>query len=67
MSVKRESSLKEGGKGLTGHRPFLFPVKCEMALFFSLIVISIAAVNRDFPKCSLLFSVKHEMLMLYFS
>ena len=35
--------------------------------FFSWIVISIAAVNRDFPKCSLLFSVKREMLMLYFS
>ena len=35
--------------------------------FFSWIVISIAAVNRDFPKCSFLFSVKREMLMLYFS
>ena len=29
-------------------------------------MISIDAVNRDFPKCSLLFSVKREMLMLYF-
>ena len=26
-------------------------------------MISIAAVNRDFPKCSLLFSVKREMLI----
>ena len=53
---------------VTRDRPFLFPVKCEMALFFfSWIVTSIAAVNRDFPKCSLLFSVKREMLILYFS
>ena len=35
--------------------------------FSSWIVISIVAVNRDFPKRSLLFSVKREMPMLYFS
>ena len=61
--------INEGGKGYFRDpwSALLFPVKCEIAIFSSWIVISIVAVNCDFPRCSLLFSVKLEMPMLYFS
>ena len=51
---------------VTRDRLFLFPVKCEMAIFSSWIVISIVTVNRDFPKRSLIFSVNREMLVIFF-
>jgi len=52
---------------VTRDRPFFFPWNVKWLIFSSWIVISIVAVNRDFPKCSLLFSVEREMPMLYFS
>ena len=64
------SCFIEGGKGYFRDPWSALFISREMwngSFFFSWIVISIAAVNCDFPKCFLLFSMKCEMLMIYFS
>jgi len=58
----------EGGKGYfrDSWSALFFQWNVKWLIFSSWIVISIVAVNRDFPKRSLSFSVKHGMPMLYF-
>lgn len=48
---------------LTCDWSFLLLMKCEMDIFTSWIWISIVAINHDFPKCIVLFSMKHEVFV----
>ena len=50
---------------LTSDWAFLLFMKCEMDIFSSWIEIAIGAMNYDFPKCIVLFSMKREVPILY--